>query len=145
MNKVKSYLFVFFQFFFLFLLLFFTYKSFFNPLVIALTLLSLIPALWGFTALKLNNFSVQPIPKKGAVHRKEGPYHYIRHPMYLTIILFSLVQTLFSLSWYSFVSFALIFITIYSKAKYEESLLIKSYPTYADYIKHTKMFFPGIF
>lgn len=90
------------------------------------------------------NLSPFPSPVKAGSLVKKGLYRYVRHPIYLGIIL---AMFGFSLASYSYPR---LFLTIICygffilKARYEESLLLKRYQDYEDYMKNTGMILPKI-
>lgn len=101
--------------------------------------------LWAVLAMGLGNFNVVPDVKANAVLVHEnGPYRWIRHPMYTSFLLLclGLVFQPFELI-KLFEWFVLAFILNY-KATYEESLLIQVFDNYQDYSKRTKRFIPFI-
>ena len=95
--------------------------------------------------IQLNtNLSPFPSPLKGGTLVTKGLYRYVRHPIYLGIVL---AMFGFSLASYSYPR---LFLTIICygffilKARYEESLLLKRYREYGDYMKNTGMILPKI-
>lgn len=95
--------------------------------------------------IQLNtNLSPFPSPVKGGTLIKKGLYRYVRHPIYLGIIL-----AMFGFSLASF-SYPRLFLTVICygffmlKARYEESLLRKRYQEYEAYMKDTGMILPKI-
>lgn len=106
---------------------------------------SLVFAIWGFVLLYRMGQ-----PADGHLERTTrlittGLYGYIRHPLYLSLILGGfgamfkdpgLVQIILSV-----INFIALFIT----ARVEEGEMIKKFSDeYRDYMKRTKMFFPGV-
>ncbi len=90
------------------------------------------------------NLSPFPTPVNGGTLIKGGLYRYIRHPIYLGIVLAMFGYSLASYS-YPRVFLSIICYGFFMlKARYEESLLRKRYQGYGDYMKNTGMIFPKI-
>ena len=76
---------------------------------------------------------------------KDGLYKYIRHPIYLSIILIHLGVALCMNSWvYLAYTLALVTPYVYFHAAVEDELLKEKLPEYAESMKRTKMFIPYI-
>jgi len=87
---------------------------------------------------------ITPIPDKNAIHIKSGLYKYVRHPMYLSLLL---TFTPLLISFYNpilLLVYAIFTINLFFKLKFEEKLLMKKFPIYKDYIQETKMLIPFI-
>jgi len=120
-------------------------KGFFSSLVsMVVFLLGAGLGLWALLHNKLGNFNIQPKMKEGAVLVTSGIYAFIRHPMYLSVIVMSLALVLSSVTLLqSFLFFALILV-LFLKAKREESLWIEKDESYAEYRAKSKFFLPFI-
>ena len=85
-----------------------------------------------------------PSPMDGSLLKIEGPYKYSRHPLYKSIILISLGQTIALGSLiHCLLLFTLATLLIY-KAKTEEKELIKLHSRYQDYMENTPAIFKGL-
>lgn len=74
-----------------------------------------------------------------------GPYHYVRHPMYVGIILLFPGMTLFLGSWWAFVPASLIAMLIVVHAALEDRMLQAELPGYADYAQRVRYrLLPGV-
>jgi len=120
-------------------------KGFFSSLVsMVIFVLGAGLGIWALLHNKLGNFNIQPKMKEGAVLVTSGIYAFIRHPMYLSVIVMSLALVLSSVTLLqSFLFFALIGVLLL-KAKREESLWIEKDETYAEYRAKSKFFLPFI-
>jgi len=120
-------------------------KGFFSSLVsMVIFVLGAGLGIWALLHNKLGNFNIQPKMKEGAVLVTSGIYAFIRHPMYLSVIVMSLALVLSSVTLLqSFLFFALIGV-LFLKAKREESLWIEEDETYAEYRAKSKFFLPFI-
>jgi len=120
-------------------------KGFFSSLVsMVVFLLGAGLGLWALLHNKLGNFNIQPKMKEGAVLVTSGIYAFIRHPMYLSVIVMSLALVLSSVTLLqSFLFFALIWV-LFLKAKREESLWLEEGEAYAEYRATSNYFLPFI-
>jgi len=74
-----------------------------------------------------------------------GLYRYIRHPLYLSLILGGFGVMMKDLKWLSFILAFVNLLALYLTAKVEEKEMIKRFgKDYADYMCTTKMFIPYI-
>jgi len=75
----------------------------------------------------------------------KGPYKYVRHPLYASLIWMFLGGSLIYQNYLSFILNLCVFIPfMYYRAKQEEELLIKKFKKYSNYKKNIGMFFPKI-
>ena len=109
-----------------------------------LPLVATITALWIFTHNRVGNFNITPEIRKDAKLIVTGPYRFVRHPMYSSLILFMVGV---SLHWFSFLNLIFLFIMIFAlslKAFREEKLWQINDSSYEDYKKRTTMIIPYI-
>jgi protein-S-isoprenylcysteine O-methyltransferase Ste14 len=101
-------------------------------------------ALWAFVAMGLGNIRGFPeIPQHGrlVVH---GPYRWVRHPMYASVLVITLAWTVehpFPLRMILWVGLV---VTLWVKLRYEERLLMERFPEYDNYRRHTKRLIPFV-
>lgn len=75
-----------------------------------------------------------------------GIYHYVRHPMYLCFLLFSIGAELVAKSWLLIPFITMYFVMAYYCGKREEKLLLSHFgKEYREYMKKSKMLIPFIF
>ena len=86
-----------------------------------------------------------PIPRLNSKFVKRGIYSVIRHPMYLSVILFILGCLIYFQSVCSYIPFLLVVYFFTYKIKFEESLLIEKFPGYKTYQSETKKLLPFIY
>jgi protein-S-isoprenylcysteine O-methyltransferase Ste14 len=103
-------------------------------------------ALGGYAimVMKIGKFHVLPRPVSRSELVTKGPYKYIRHPMYTSVLIvaaaliagdFSVVKSGIGI----FLAFSLII-----KLEYEENLFIQRFPEYNAYRDNTKRLIPFI-
>ncbi len=101
---------------------------------------------WAFlTMRRLSHFRVSPEPAAGGTLVTEGPYAFIRHPMYsaLLLVTFGLFLNYPLLS--HFLAFALLFAILQIKLHLEETWLAQTFPRYPEYQASTKKLFPFLY
>jgi protein-S-isoprenylcysteine O-methyltransferase Ste14 len=101
--------------------------------------------LWTFTANRPGNFNIRPIPKQGGALITNGPYRWIRHPMYTSLLLgaWALARTAGSdeawLAWY------VLTLVLWVKSQFEERWMLEKHPGYAAYRLQTRRFIPWLY
>lgn len=102
----------------------------------------------GLLALKEHekgNFNIRPDIKENCELVTSGIYFYIRHPMYLSVLLSMLGIAIIYFTYYEVILYILLVITLSVKLFYEESLWQCHGPEYEQYMKTTKRLIPFIF
>jgi protein-S-isoprenylcysteine O-methyltransferase Ste14 len=90
-------------------------------------------------------FNIAPDIVSDAQLRIEGPYKLIRHPMYTSVLGFTLMYVIDSFSVFNLIMFVILVVDLLMKLNYEEKLLMKKFPEYSEYRKRTKRIIPFIF
>ena len=111
---------------------------------IVLFVVGAIVGLFALNRNQLGNFNIQPKMKENAQLITTGIYAYIRHPMYLSVLLMMLAIFIGSPSMIEAIFLSLLTIVLVLKAKKEESLWSEKSQEYIDYKKRTKLFIPFI-
>jgi protein-S-isoprenylcysteine O-methyltransferase Ste14 len=74
-----------------------------------------------------------------------GPYKFVRHPLYASLIWMFYASSFIYANWAVFIVTTVIFVPfMYYRAKQEEKLLTQQFEEYKIYAKKTGMFFPKI-
>lgn len=117
---------------------------------LAAWLVGLCAVLVGASALSANrpgNFNIRPIPKPGGQLVRHGPYRWIRHPMYTSILLAAVAGLLGADAAQrpavAAVAVALA-VVLRVKAEVEERWMLARHPAYADYCLTTRRFVPWL-
>ena len=105
---------------------------------------SLLLAGWAVKVMRLGHFNVLPTIKSGAILITHGPYRYIRHPMYASLLLAGAGLLLISCSWLRLAAFLALWLVLSCKIRIEEKLLADHFPAYSSYRKHSRMLFPWL-
>jgi len=95
--------------------------------------------------MKLGNFHVLPHPVKNSEMVMRGPYRYIRHPMYTSVLLTMLALLAGDYSTGRLVIWLLLTADLIVKLEYEEKLLQLRFSEYQAYRQNTKRLIPFIY
>jgi len=90
------------------------------------------------------NWTVSAAIKEGHTLVKEGPYRFVRHPMYFFMILAMLGSGLLISDFMIIGYVPLVAFLYYLRAKKEEKMLVKALPDYESYAKETRMLVPWV-
>lgn len=112
---------------------------------LAISALGLIVGLYTLAHNKLGNFGIYPEPIPDACLVTTGPYRWIRHPMYTSLLLFMLGIALYRHALPNYLGMVLLTIAIFGKMHREETHLHAKFEDYSDYVKKTRRLFPGIY
>jgi protein-S-isoprenylcysteine O-methyltransferase Ste14 len=100
---------------------------------------------WTLRANRLGNFNIHPRPRVGGTLVTNGPYAWIRHPMYTAFLLgaFALARTADAgaawLAWW------VLSLVLWFKSTLEERWMLTQHPGYAHYREQTKRFVPWVY
>ena len=101
----------------------------------------------GVTTLFFNrpgNFSVYPEVKDRARLITHGPYRYVRHPMYVALVVMMIGIACYNSEWHNAIGLLLVTTAVVFKARREEQLLPQVFPEYPRYAATTGMFLPRL-
>jgi protein-S-isoprenylcysteine O-methyltransferase Ste14 len=87
---------------------------------------------------------IAPEPKEGGELIQNGPYKYLRHPIYTGIIFCMIGLFLRTPTIWIGVTSVVIIVFLFFKARFEEKLLLITYSDYANYQRRTWGVFPGL-
>ena len=111
-----------------------------RPITLGLELLGVALGLWALMTLRY--FHILPDIRAGSQLVTNGPYRYIRHPMYsaLLLVTFALILDVFSLERV----FIWVILTgdLWVKLTFEEKILTRHFGEYEAYQKQTKRLIP---
>jgi protein-S-isoprenylcysteine O-methyltransferase Ste14 len=97
--------------------------------------------LWALSANRPGNFNIRPEPKQGGRLVTRGPYRWVRHPMYLAVLLVTAAFALAGDAW-QWLAWAALGGVLLAKARREERGLALAHPAYADYRARTRAIVP---
>ena len=101
--------------------------------------------IWAIWTMKLNNLNISPDLKNNSILVLSGPYKLIRHPMYASVLLVTLMLVINHLTLWRVGFWLVLFIDLHFKFSYEEKLLLTKYSEYLDYKSNTKRLIPFIY
>jgi len=90
-------------------------------------------------------FRIVPEPGATTMLITDGPYAFIRHPMYTALILLTFGLFVNYPVASHLLAFTLLFIVLNVKLIYEESILTRRFPEYRQYQARTRKLFPFVF
>lgn len=100
--------------------------------------------IWARHALA-GNWSADVVIKENHELIQRGPYAYVRHPIYSGLLVMGIGAAVFSGKLLAFAAVTMVFSGIWLKARLEERLLTKHFPTaYPAYRKRTGAFLPRV-
>lgn len=94
---------------------------------------------------RLGNFNIRPEPKATAQLVTSGPYRFIRHPMYSTLLLAALAFVVAENIWLKVGLWIALALVLSTKASFEEQLMRVKFSEYGAYLERSKRFIPFIF
>ena len=133
------------QFGFIALLLAATYPWQITDWSFPVHILGAILGLWALKTMHLGHFNIIPDPMPHLQLVTTGPYAFIRHPMYASILIFFLPFPILHSTPISWLVFALLGMTLLLKLHYEEHLIRHKISDYKIYQSHTKKLIPWVF
>ncbi|MFN8439488.1 MAG: isoprenylcysteine carboxylmethyltransferase family protein [Caldilineaceae bacterium] len=102
-------------------------------------------AIWAILTMRLGNFNVTPQPKKDANLVQVAPYSWIRHPMYLSLILGAAALVANSFSWLRLFFWLVLIVDLVVKLNVEEQLLIRHFAGYEQLRQHSWRLIPYVY
>ncbi|MDG1901586.1 MAG: isoprenylcysteine carboxylmethyltransferase family protein [Bacteroidales bacterium] len=95
--------------------------------------------------MKITNMNITPMVKDGAHLVTSGIYKFVRHPMYLGLIMLVIPLIVSYLTWFRGIIFIVLIATLFAKIRYEEDVLIDSFPEYLEYRKKSWRLIPYVY
>ena len=94
---------------------------------------------------RLGNFNIRPDIKDNCLFIKDGIYAYIRHPMYSSVLISMLGVLILYANLYELILYTVLFVNMFIKMFYEESLWHCEGVQYKEYSEKTYRLIPYIF
>jgi len=104
--------------------------------------LGLAVGFWALGHNRLGNFNIRPDIKEGCDMVSGGPYRFVRHPMYTSVLGMMAGILVSTPTWTEILLFMLLVGVLTAKARREEKLWCVHHPGYASYRSRTGMFLP---
>ena len=100
---------------------------------------------WALYCNRPGNFNIRPTPRLGEHLEQQGPYRWIRHPMYKAVILCGLANVWVLGSATGWLAWAALVVVLTGKATLEEQRMLAPHPDYGAYRTRTRRFLPVLF
>lgn len=101
--------------------------------------------IWALSVNKVGNFNIHPSPKVGGDMVCEGPYRWIRHPMYTSVLVCGAACAWLAESPWGWLALSALAVVLFVKSIFEERWMLAARPAYASYRTRTWRFVPGVF
>jgi len=115
-----------------------------GPITIGMQVAALLLMLWARITFGWRSFHFAASPTAGGLITI-GPFRYIRHPIYTSALLFTLMGIVANWSLLNALLGLIITGTLLVRILSEEKLLREHYPEYANYARKTKRVIPFVF
>lgn len=145
LSTIKSYTLVFVQFLSIGLILITGPIYSANIFLLIIELSGAMLGIWAILSMGIGKFNIIPDPKEGSHIVTRGPYRLIRHPMYLSLLLFTLPLVIADFSWWRGIFWLVLLIDLILKLNYEETLLEKKLDGYSEYKRNSYRLIPFIY
>lgn len=100
---------------------------------------------WAVWANRPGNFNIRPTPREGGRLIGDGPYRWIRHPMYTAVLVCAMgCAWAAEVSW-AWLAWVVLAAVLACKAVLEERWMAAVHPGYEAYCARTSRFVPGLF
>ena len=116
-----------------------------NTISLGIQLLGIILGIWAILVMSKSKLNITPVPRNGSSLINIGPYRFIRHPMYLALLLFLTPVVFYHTTNLGILVFGIFLVNLVLKLSYEEQLLLQSFKRYEDYQQHTWRLIPWIY
>ena len=112
---------------------------------LALLACSIALGLWTVIHNRPGNFNIRPEPKASARLVVNGPYRFVRNPMYCAVLLFAAAEVVAYADMWKVAAWCALALVLAVKALLEERGLRAQFADYAGYAARVRRFIPGLF
>ena len=116
-----------------------------HTILLILELLGLGLGIWAILAMRIGNFNIIPDPLSRTKLVTTGPYSFIRHPMYLALLVTTLPLVLSNFDILRLGIWLILLIDLILKLDYEENLLVVELAGYDQYVQKTYRLIPLLY
>ena len=116
-----------------------------NPVLLAVEGFGIFLGLWAILSMRIDNFNITSNVKTGARLVTGGPYRYIRHPMYASLLLVTFPLVLNQFSMLRLTIWFVLLADLLLKLRHEERLLEREVDGYSGYMRRTKRVLPFVY
>ena len=101
--------------------------------------------IWTICHNRPGNFNIHPEPKATGRLITSGPYSYVRHPMYVALLLFGAAVAIAFGDYRKTACWLALALVLWAKSVLEERALRRRFPDYPAYASRVCRFIPGLF
>jgi protein-S-isoprenylcysteine O-methyltransferase Ste14 len=115
-----------------------------NPVGIVIQVGSVGLMIWARITFGFRSFHAAANTTKGRLVTN-GPYRWLRHPIYSAVIYFTWAGVMSHLHWDAAAAALLVTLSLFARMLFEERFLRETYEEYESYSKHTARLIPFVF
>lgn len=115
-----------------------------NPIAITIQICAVGVMIWARITFGMRSFNASANSTKGKLVTN-GPYKWLRHPIYTSIIYFFLACLIAFPKIETLIAVLIIVFSTYARMLFEEKSLIETYENYPEYSKKAKRLIPFLF
>lgn len=104
----------------------------------------LILGIWAVYTMNFS-FNIAPDISSNSKLIVKGPYKFIRHPMYTSVLGISFYLIMNDINYFRIIIFTILLINFIFKLDYEEKIITSKFPEYSEYKKTTKKLIPFLY
>ncbi len=116
-----------------------------NILLLLTQVAGVLLGIWAIFEMRKSKLNPTPLPREGSVLITSGPYQWIRHPMYLALILYFYPVAIPTRDPLTLSVLFVFTVNLVMKLLFEEKLLSVRFKRYDIYSKYTSRLIPWIF
>lgn len=143
--SIKSLILVSVQFICIYLLFHLTPVASVNIFSILLIACGSFIGVWAVYSMRKSTLRINPEVSHVANLITDGPYHYLRHPMYTSVLLVCLGLLIVNMTLVKAVIYVILICDLIVKLQYEESMLMNHFENYKLYTKKTWRIIPYLY
>jgi protein-S-isoprenylcysteine O-methyltransferase Ste14 len=103
-----------------------------------------IVAIWSWVTMGAKRLSMMPSVNERTELVTDGPYRFVRHPMYASLLVFCGGLVFTPLALWKVIAWCVLVGVLIAKARLEEAAMRDHFESYGEYAQRTAAFFPGI-
>jgi protein-S-isoprenylcysteine O-methyltransferase Ste14 len=116
-----------------------------NILLLLLEIAGIALGIWAILTMGIGNFGIRPEPLEKSVIITKGAYHWIRHPMYLALLLTTLPLVIADFSYWRLGIWLILLTDLLIKLNYEERILLSTLDGYQEYRQKSYHLIPFVY